>query len=81
MDVEELELHSDLGKSIRVTTVVTNTQSTIAGGRKEARGNSTESEAALKGEGKWSANENLETDTCEEVGYHTTTTIEAGMAV
>jgi hypothetical protein len=77
VDVEELELHSDLGKSIRVTTTITNTQSTLTDRNNEVGTNSSESESALKGETKWVAN--VETDSCEDVGYRTT--IEAGLAV
>jgi hypothetical protein len=79
IDVEELELHSDLGKSIRVTTTITNTQSTLPGRNKEAgaNSNSSESERALNGESKWGAN--LETGSCEDVGYRTA--IEGGVAI
>jgi hypothetical protein len=77
INLEEIELHSDLGKNIRVTTTITNTQSTLAGGNKDVGTNSSESERALNGESKWVAN--LETDSCEDPGYRTI--IEAGAAV
>jgi hypothetical protein len=77
-DLEELELHSDLGKSIRVTTTITKTQSTLTGRNKELDANSSESERALKGENNnWAVN--LETDGYEDVGHRTI--IEAGVAV
>jgi hypothetical protein len=76
-DVEEIELHSDLGKSILVTTTITKTQSTLAGNNKDVGTNSSESERALNGETKWIAN--AETDSCEGVVYHTT--IQGGLAV
>jgi hypothetical protein len=75
--VDELELHSDLGKSICVTTTVTNTQSSLPGRNREARNSSSESERALKGEYKWGAD--LDTHGVEDVGYRTV--IEAGVAV
>jgi hypothetical protein len=76
-DVEELELHSDLGKSIRVTTTIVNTESKRTMRNGEVGKSSSESETALKGEGKWSAN--LEAESCEDVGHQTR--IEAGAAV
>jgi hypothetical protein len=77
ISVDEIELHPDLGKTIRVTTTVTNTQSSPQGRNREACTNSSESERALKGEYKWGAD--LDTHTVEDVGYRTT--IEAGVAV
>jgi hypothetical protein len=77
ISVDEIELHTDLGKTIRVTTTVTNTQSSLPGRNREACTNSSESERALKGEYKWGAD--LDTHTVENVGYHTT--IEAGVAI
>jgi hypothetical protein len=75
--VNEIELHSDVGKSIRVTTTVTNTQSSFPGRNRGAGTNSSESERALKGEDKWGAD--LDTHTVENVGYRTT--VEARAAV
>jgi hypothetical protein len=85
LEVDELELqtHSDLGKSIRVVTTITNSESIHGEGKREGRANSTESEAALKGERKWGAN--LESESYEDVdvgvgvGYRTM--IQRGMAV
>jgi hypothetical protein len=77
ISVDEIELHTDLGKTIRVTTTVTNTQSSLPRRNREACTNSSESERALKGEYKWGAD--LDTHTVENVGYHTT--IEAGVAI
>jgi hypothetical protein len=51
--VDEIGLHSDLGKTIRVTTTVTNIQSSLPERNKDARTNSSESERALKGGDKW----------------------------
>jgi hypothetical protein len=76
-EVEELELHSDLGKSIRVTTTITNTESTRTGRNKEVNTDTSESERALNGESKWGAD--IETDSCKDVRQYTT--IEAGVAV
>jgi hypothetical protein len=75
--MDELELHSDLGKNICVTTTVTNTQSSLPGRNREACNNSRESENALKGVHKWGAD--LDTHSVEDVGCRTV--IEAGMAV
>lgn len=77
ISVDEIELHSDLGKTIRVTTTVTNTQSSLPGRNRDADANSSESERALKGEDKWGAD--LDTHTVEDVGYHAT--IEAKVTV
>jgi hypothetical protein len=77
ISVDELELHSDLGKNIRVTTTVTNTQSSLPGRNREACNNSSESERALKGEHKWGAD--LDTHSVEDAGCRTI--IEAGVAV
>jgi hypothetical protein len=74
--VDKIELHSDLGKTIRVTTTVTKTQSSLPGRNRDASTNSSESERALKGEDKWGAD--LDTHIVENVGYRTT--IEARMA-
>jgi hypothetical protein len=74
--VDELELHSDLGKCICVTTTVTNTQSSLPGRNRDAC-NSSESERALKGEHKWGAD--LDTHSVENIGCRTT--VEAGVAV
>jgi hypothetical protein len=76
-DVEEVELHSDLGKSILVTTTITKTQSTLTGKNKDVGTNSSESERALNGETKWISN--VETGSCEDVVY--CTTIQGGAAV
>jgi hypothetical protein len=76
-DVEELELQSDLSKSIRVTTTVIKTESTRPKRNEEAVKSSTESETALNGESKWGPN--VEVDNCESVEHHTT--IEGGLAV
>jgi len=76
-DVEGLELHSDLGKSILVTTTITKTQSTLTGKNKDDGTNSSESERALNGETQWIAN--VETNSCEDVVY--CTTIQGGVAV
>jgi hypothetical protein len=77
ISVDEIELHSDLGKNIRVTTTVTNTQSSLPRRNREAYTNSSESKRTLKGEYKWGVN--LDTHSVEDVGYRTT--IEAGVAV
>ncbi|KIN03210.1 hypothetical protein OIDMADRAFT_119103 [Oidiodendron maius Zn] len=77
ISVDEIELHSDIGKTIRVTTTVTNTQSSLPGKNRDAGTNSSESERALKGEDKWGAD--LDTHTVEDVGYRAT--IEARAAV
>jgi hypothetical protein len=77
ISANEIELHSDLGKNIRVTTTVTNTQSSLPARNGEACTNSSESERALNGEHKWGAD--LDTNSVEDVGYRTT--IEAGVAV
>ena len=74
--MDELELHSDLGKSICVTTTVTNTQSSLPGRNRDAY-SSSESERALKGEHKWDAN--LDTHSVEDIGCRTI--VEAGVAV
>jgi hypothetical protein len=74
--VDELELYSDLGKSICVTTTVTNTQSLLPGRNRDAC-NSSKSERALKGEHKWGAD--LDTHGVEDVG--SCTVIEAEVAV
>jgi hypothetical protein len=76
-DLEELELHSDLGKSIRVTTTITNTQSTHTGRSKEVGVTTSESERALNEDDKWGAN--LETESCEDAGPRTV--IEGGVAM
>jgi hypothetical protein len=75
--VDELELYSDLDKSIFVTTTVTNTQSSLPGRNREACNSSSESERALKGEHKWGAD--LDTHSVEDVGCRTV--IESGVAV
>jgi len=75
--VDELELHSGLGKDIHVTTTVTNIQSSLPGRNREACDNSSESERGLKGEHKWGAD--LDTHSVEDVGCRTI--IEAGAAV
>jgi hypothetical protein len=68
-DVEELELHSDLGKSIRVTTTITNTESTRVGRNREVGSHSNESERELKTESKWGSN--MEIDSVKDVGPRT----------
>jgi hypothetical protein len=78
-DVEELELHSDLGKGIRVTTTVTNTQST--------RTNRDQDIGTKSGRQKSDSEENLRagspcgvefaTDSSEDVGHRTI--VEAGV--
>ncbi len=79
IDAEDLELHSDLGKSILVTTTtVTQTQSTLPARSEEAGTGSSESERALKGENTWGA-DSERSRSLEDVGYRTT--IEAGAAV
>jgi hypothetical protein len=75
--VDELELYSNPGKSICVTTTVTNTQSPLPKKNREACDSSSESERALKGEHKWGAD--LDTYSVEDVGCRTV--IEAGVAV
>jgi hypothetical protein len=77
ISVDEIELHSDVGKTIRVTTTVTNTQSSLPRGNSDAGTYSSESERALKGEDKWGAD--LETHDVENVGYRTT--VEARVAI
>lgn len=67
--MEELELHSDLGKSIRVTTTITNTESTRVGRNREVGPHSNESERELKTESKWGSN--METDSVKDVGPRT----------
>ena len=67
--MDELELYSDLGKNICVTTTVTNTQSSLPGRNREAYNYSSESERALKGEHKWDAD--LDTYSVEDVGCRT----------
>ena len=74
--MDEIEL-SDAGKTIRVTTTVTNTKSSLPRTNRDAGTNSSESERALKGEDKWGAD--LDTHTVENVGYRTT--VEARVAV
>jgi hypothetical protein len=76
-EVEELELHSDLAKRIRVTTTVTNTQSKFPSRDKELGTKSNESERGLKGDDKWLTH--MENESFEDVGYHTS--IEGGAAV
>ena len=73
ISVDEIEL----GKTIRVTTTVTNTKSSLPRTNRDAGTNSSESERALKGEDKWGAD--LEAHTVENVGYRTT--VEARVAV
>jgi hypothetical protein len=75
-DVEELELHSDLGKSIRVTTTVTNTQSTRTGRNQPIRHGASDSEEGLKEGIKWDAS--MDTESIKDAGPRTV--IEAGMA-
>jgi hypothetical protein len=77
ISVDEIELRSDPDKNIRVTTTVTNTQSSPPGRNREACTNSSGSERALKGDCRWGAD--LDTHSFEDVGYRTT--IEAGLAV
>jgi hypothetical protein len=77
-EVEELDLHSDLGKSIRVTTTITNTESTRVGRNRDIGTDTNESEMALQGETKWIAD--AETDSVKDL-RHTRTVIEAGIAV
>lgn len=78
-DVEELELRPGpgLSQNIRVTTTITNTQSTRMHGKKEARTNTSESEVALQGESNWGTS--MEIDSSRDVGHHTT--VEAGLIV
>jgi hypothetical protein len=78
-NMEELELRSGLGfsRSIRVTTTITNTQSTRTERNKEFRTNTSESEMALKGEGNWGAG--METDSFRDVRHYAT--VEAGVAI
>ena len=76
ISVDEIEL-SDAGKTIRVTTTVTNTKSSLPRTNRDAGTNSSESERALKGEDKWGAD--LDTHAVENVGYRTT--VEARVAV
>ena len=75
--MDETELHSDLGKTIRVTTTVTNTQSSLPGRKRDASTNSSESERALKGEDKWGAD--VDIPTVEDAIYRTS--IKGGTAV
>jgi len=67
---DEIELYSEFGKTIRVTTTVTNTESSPPGRNRDAGTNSSESERALKGVDKWGID--LDTHTVEDVGYRTT---------
>ena len=73
ISVDEIEL----GKTIRVTTTVTNTKSSLPGRNRDTGTNSSESERALKGDGKWGAD--VDTHTLEDVAYRTT--IKAGESV
>jgi hypothetical protein len=77
INVDETELDSDLGKTIRVTTTVTNTQSSLPGRKRDASTNSSESERALKGEDKWGAD--VDIPTVEDAIYRTS--IKGGTAV
>ena len=75
--MDEIALRSNLGKTIRVTTTVTNTQSSLPRRNRDAGADSSESERGLKGEDKWGVDMN--THIIEDIAYRTT--IEAGMAV
>jgi hypothetical protein len=77
ISVDEIQLHSDLGKNIRVTTTVTNTKSSLPGRNRNAGTSSSESERALKGEDKWGAG--VDTPPVDDAVYRTT--IEAGAVV
>jgi hypothetical protein len=77
INMDEIELHSDLGKTIRVTTTVTNTKSSLPGRNRDVSTNSSESERALKGEDKWGAD--VDTHTVEDAAYRTT--IKGGVGV
>jgi hypothetical protein len=77
ISVDEIALRSNLGKTIRVTTTVTNTQSSLPRRNRDAGADSSESERGLKGEDKWGVDMN--THIIEDIAYRTT--IEAGMAV
>jgi hypothetical protein len=72
-----LELRSDFGKSIRVTTTIVNSESTRSRKNQEVSKRSSESERELKEASKWSAN--LETESYEDVGRDTV--IEGGAHV
>jgi hypothetical protein len=65
---DDVELRSDFGKSIRVTTVV-NSESTHVRKNQEVYKKSSESETALKEDSKWSSN--LEADSYEDIGRST----------
>jgi hypothetical protein len=73
---DDLELRSDFGKSIRVTTTVVNSESASVRKNQEVYKRSCESETALKEDSKWSSN--LEADCYEDVGRGTF--IEGGVA-
>jgi len=73
---DDLELRSDFGKSIRVTTTIVNSESTHVRKNQEAYKRSSESETALKEDSKWSSN--LEADSYEDIGRGTF--IEGGVA-
>jgi hypothetical protein len=73
---DDLELRSDFGKSICVTTTVVNSESASVRKNQEVYKRSCESETALKEDSKWSSN--LEADCYEDVGRGTF--IEGGVA-
>jgi hypothetical protein len=66
---DHLELRSDIGKSIRVTTTIVKSESARVKKNQEVYGGSSESEMELKDDNKWSAH--LETESCEDVGRDT----------
>ncbi len=66
--MDEVELHSDFSKTIRVTTTVTNTKSSLPGRSRDASTNSSESKRALKGEDKWGTDTDTHT---ADVAYRT----------
>jgi hypothetical protein len=66
---DDLELRSDFGKSIRVTTTIVKSESSRVRKNQEVYKKSSESEIELKEDSKWSAH--LETESCEDVGPDT----------
>jgi hypothetical protein len=74
---DDLELRSDFGKSIRVTTTVVNSESARVKKNQEVYKKSSESETALKEDSKWCSN--LETDSFDDVKQGTL--IKGGAAV
>jgi hypothetical protein len=74
---DDLELRSDFGKSIRVTTTIGQSESARVKKNQEVYKKSSDSEEELKDDSKWSAH--LETESCEDIGPDTV--IEGGRHV